>query len=91
MRRFPVALVLLLAVVGLGCATKTGRPVRPEKPDPHGPMFTQKCSPCHGLELVEQAHATKTNAEMREILKKHKDMEGTNLTEQELKTFLNLY
>jgi hypothetical protein len=91
MRRFPISLVLLISILGFGCATRTGQPASPEKPDPHGPMFTRKCSGCHGLELVEQAHATKTNAEMRDILKKHKDMDGTNLTEQELKTFLELY
>jgi|GEM_PF-3288649 len=83
--------VLFLLLPTFGCATRTGQPGSLEKPDPHGPMFAQKCSGCHGVDLVEQSHATKTNAEMREILQRHRDMDGTDLTERELDAFLELY
>jgi hypothetical protein len=40
---------------------------------------------------VEEAHERKTNAEMREILKRHKDKQSSEITKQDLKTLLKLY
>lgn len=83
--------VSLLVFLGLCCAAKSGQQRADEKPDPHGKMFAQKCTNCHDLTLVEEAHRTKTNAEMKEILIMHKDKAGSEITEQDLKVLLQLY
>lgn len=62
-----------------------------QKPDPHGEMFARKCTNCHDLTVVEGAHRTKTNVEMQDILMLHKDKPGSEITEGELKAFLDLY
>jgi len=81
---------LLLSLI-LGGAAESGPKGESDKPDPKGGIFVQKCTKCHGLELVEEAHETKTNAEMREILKRHKDKEGSEITKRDLKALLKLY
>lgn len=81
---------LLLSLI-LGGAAESGPKGESEKPDPHGGIFAQKCTKCHGLELVEEAHETRTNAEMREILERHKDKEGSEITKRDLKALLKLY
>jgi hypothetical protein len=60
-------------------------------PDPRSGLFVDKCTACHNLDKVEAAQAVKTRAEMREILKQHKDMEGSGLTNQDLKALLRMY
>jgi hypothetical protein len=86
----PFLLFLLLAA-SYGCLATSSQQHRNEKPDPYEGIFTQKCTACHDLTLVEEAHTMKTNTEMREILKRHKDKQGSEITEQDLKTLLELY
>jgi hypothetical protein len=40
---------------------------------------------------VEEAHKTRTNAEMKEILILHKDKPGSEITRKDLKALLKLY
>jgi hypothetical protein len=84
------ALLLFLAA-GFGCATRSGQPSGKEKPNPYQGIIAQKCAACHDLALVREAHETKTNAEMREILRSHKDKPGSEITEQDLQRLLELY
>ena len=62
-----------------------------ETPDSRSGIFVDKCRDCHNLDKVEAAQAVKTKAEMREILKRHKDMEGSGLTDKGLKALLKMY
>ncbi len=81
----------LLVLLCLFPPVKAGQQKGKEKPDPHGDLFTQKCTHCHDLTLVEEAHKTRTNAEMKEILILHKDKPGSEITKKDLKAFLKLY
>jgi hypothetical protein len=81
----------LVALLCLFSPAKAGQQEGKAKPDPHGDLFTQKCTHCHDLTLVEEAHKTKTNAEMKEILVLHKDKPGTEITRRDLKALLKLY
>lgn len=91
MKHFIHFLVSLLLVLSLYYAAKAGQQKGKEKPDPHGDVFVQKCTHCHNLTLVEEAHRTKTNAEMKEILIMHRDKPGSEITKQDLKALLKLY
>ena len=86
--RFLSSLVVLLCLFS---PAKAGQQKGKEKPDPHGDLFTQKCTHCHDLALVEEAHKTKTNAEMKEILILHKDKPGSEITRKDFKALLKLY
>ena len=86
--RFFSSSVVLLCLFG---PAKAGQREGEEKPDPHGDLFTEKCTHCHDLALVEEAHKTRTNAEMKEILTLHKDKPGSEMTKKDLKTLLKLY
>jgi hypothetical protein len=81
----------LLLAASLGCAATSSQQNRNEKPDPYKGIFAQKCTACHDLTWVEEAHERKTNAEMREILKRHKEKQGSEITEEDLKTLLERY
>ncbi len=81
----------LLVLLSLCCAANAGQQKGNEKPDPHGAVFAQKCTHCHDLALVEEAHKTRTNAEMKEILILHKDKPGSEITKKDLKALLKLY
>lgn len=85
------ATLLFLGWLAIGCAHQEVRPVTEEMPDPSSAVFVEKCTSCHNLEKIEAAHKIKTKAEMRETLARHKDMEGSGLTEQDLEALLNMY
>ena len=91
MKHFIHFLASLLVLLSLCCTAKAGQQKGKEKPDPHGDVFVQKCTHCHNLTLVEEAHKTKTNAEMKEILIMHRDKPGSEITKQDLKALLKLY
>ena len=91
MKRLSCFLVFFILSLCPACAMKSGQPRESGKPDAHGRMFAQKCTKCHDLTLVEEAHNSKTNAEMKDILRSHKDREGSEITEQDLKALLELY
>lgn len=82
---------LLALAASLGCAAGSGQREHRLRPDPHAGILAEKCSACHDLAKVEEAHKTKTNEEMREILRNHKDKPGAEITEQDLKALLELY
>ena len=90
--KFLIPMVLcLLVTLSLTSAAKSSPKRGSEKPDLHMDIFAQNCTACHDLTKVEEAHKTKTNAEMREILRSHKDRDGFQVTEQDLNTILKLY
>lgn len=91
MKYFIHSLPSLLVLLCLFSPAKAGQQKGKEKPDPHGDLFRQKCTHCHDLTLVKEAHKTKTNAEMKEILIMHKDKPGSEITKKDLKAFLKLY
>ncbi len=91
MKCFSLSFILFVLSLCLACAAKSGQQRESKKPDVHGRIFAQKCTKCHDLTLVEEAHNTKTNAEIKDILKIHKDKEGSKITEQDLKVLLELY
>jgi len=91
MKYFTPLVLCLLVALSLACAAKSGPQGRNEKPDLHMGIFAEKCTACHDLTKVEEAHKTKTNSEMREILRSHKDRDGFDVTEQDLNTLLELY
>lgn len=66
MRSFAPLVFLLLLAVTFGCAAQSGQQSRNVKPDPYEGIIAQRCAACHDLTLVEKAHETKTNAEMRD-------------------------
>ncbi len=91
MKHIPHGLLAVAALVCLSSPAK-GAPEKGEtKPDPNGEPFEKKCTHCHDLTLVEEAHRTRTNAEMKKILIRHKDKPGSEITTKELKAFLRLY
>jgi len=85
------ATVLFLGWLTMSCAHPAVHPVSEEMPDPHSAIFVERCTSCHNLEKIEAAHKTKSKAEMRETLVRHKDMEGSGLTEQDSRALLKMY
>lgn len=83
--------LILLLCLGMGCADTSGQRIGGDMPDPRSGIFVEKCTDCHNLDKVEAAQGVKTKAEMREIVKRHKDMEGSRLTYQDLKALLKMY
>ena len=84
-------LVSLLLSISFCSGAQSGRLKGNEKPDPHGELFVKNCTGCHDLTMVEEAHRTKTNAEMKQILLLHKDKPGFQITKKDLKALLRLY
>jgi hypothetical protein len=91
MKCFAFSIVLFVLSLCLACEANSGQERESGKPDAHGRIFVQKCTKCHDLTLVEEAHNTKTNAEMKDILRLHKGKEGSEISKQDLKALLELY
>ena len=91
MKFFIPSVLCVFVTLSLASAAKSNPQRGSEKPDLHMGIFTENCTTCHDLTKVAEAHKTKTNAEMREILRSHKDRDGFQVTEQDLNTILKLY
>ena len=91
MNCFSCSPVLFVLVLCLACAMKSVQQRESGRPDVHGHIFVKKCTKCHDLTLVEEAHNSKTNAERKAILRNHKEKQGSEITEQDLKALLELY
>ena len=89
MKTFSPLVLCLAAALASAAGSDPRRESR--KPDLQADIFTGNCTACHDLALVEEAHRTKTNAEMREILKSHRGRDGFQVTEKDLNRILKLY
>ncbi len=91
MKSFISLVLCALVALTLACTARASPRAGGKKPDLQMGIFARNCTECHDLAKVEEAHKTKTNAEMREILKSHKGRDGFLVTEEDLKTLLELY
>jgi hypothetical protein len=84
-------LICIAFAFSLGCATKAVQEKGAAMPDPHADIFAEKCAKCHDLARVEEAHKTKTKAEMREIIQWMHVKPGSNIDQDELEEILEYY
>lgn len=52
--------------------------------EPHKVLFQEKCAKCHSLEKVVQAHQTKDESEVKNIIQKMADKEKSGISKEEI-------
>jgi hypothetical protein len=91
MKGFLVIFVCILVAVCLGCAAKNAQKAEGDMPDPHAGVFSQKCAKCHDLAKVDDAHSTKSDVEMVEIIKRMQQKPGSEITDEEVILLIEQY